>query len=255
MDSITKQEVKNHIKNKIIEKINIYEVSSGYNPFLKNIFPSNYVNLHSFIHSIATTLGTSIYVQISKIIAESNDFTNCSSLNLYDSTTLSQTQINKIEEIIEQLNNPNNESSYESETEEILQIENSGGRRHKGDTKVKLSIEKSSLQYLILIKSAKPNLGELRSFKRKLLKWRARLNQENIRTILAYPFNPFYPEEYRHFASKKYFEKGKELLIGAEYWDFIGGRNTYDELEKIFEEIGEEISALINEKINEIISV
>lgn len=255
MDSITKQEVKNHIKIKLIEKINSYEVSSQYNPFLNNIIPSNYVNLHSFIHSIATTLGTSIYVQISKIIAESNDFTNCSSLNLYDLTTLSQTQISKIEEIIEQLNNPNNESSYESETEEILQIGNSGGRRHKGDTSVKLSIEKSSLQYLILIKSAKPNLGELRTFKRKLLKWRARLNQENIRTILAYPFNPFYPEEYQHFASKKYFEKGKELLIGAEYWDFIGGINTNDELVEIFEELCEELSTLINEKINEIISV
>ncbi|MEE9378394.1 MAG: TdeIII family type II restriction endonuclease [Candidatus Lokiarchaeia archaeon] len=255
MDSLTKQNVKNHIKNKLIEKINSYEVSSGYNPFLNNIIPSNYVNLHSFIHSIATTLGISIYVQISKIIAESNDFTNCTKLNLYDSTTLSEAQINKIEEIIDQLNDPNNESIYESETEEILQIGDSGGRRHKGDTNVKLSIEKGNLQYLILIKSAKPNLGELRSIKRKLLKWRARLNQENIRTILAYPFNPFYPDEYRHFASKKYFEKGKELLIGAEYWDFIGGRNTYDGLVEIFEEVGEELSSLINEKINEIISI
>ena len=120
-----------------------------------------------------------------------------------------------------------------------MQIGNSGGSRHKGDTKVKLSIEKNNLRYLILIKSAKPNLGELKSFKRKLLKWRARLNQENIRTILAYPFNPFYPVESRHFASKKYFEQGNELLIGIEYWDFIGARNTYDELIEIFEELGD----------------
>ena len=254
MDSETQQKIKNHLKTKLMEKLNSYEVSREYNPFLHNIVPQNYVQLYSFIHSTATTLGTSIYVQNSKIMAESNGFTNCTNLNLYNSTTLSDTQINKIEDIIEQYNDPTNTSIYDSETDELLNIGGSGGIKHKGDTNIKLSIEKDNSQYLILIKSAKPNLSELRSFKRKLLKWRARLNRTDIRTILAFPFNPFYPNEYHHWATKNFFERGKEILIGEEYWDFIGGENAFNELIEIFNDVGTEISGLINNKINEIIS-
>ena len=210
MDSETKQEIKNHLKTKLMEKLDNYEVSREYNPFLHNILPLNYIHLYSFIHSIATTLGTSIYVQISKILAESNGFSNCTNLNLYNSTSLSDAQINKIEDIIEQFNDPTNISIYDSESDELLNSEGSGGIRRKGDTKIRLSIEKDDSQYLILIKSAKPNLSEFRSFKRKLLKWRARLNSTNIRTILAFPFNPFYPNEYHHLATKNFFERGKD---------------------------------------------
>ena len=43
-----------------------------------------------------------------------------------------------------------------------------------------------------------------------------------------------------------------DFLIGDEYWDFIGGENTFPELLKTFDEVGKEFKERLNEKFKEI---
>ena len=35
-----------------------------------------------------------------------------------------------------------------------------------------------------------------------------------------------------------FFDLNKEVLIGKEFWDFLGGENTYEEILKIFRTVG-----------------
>ncbi len=39
-----------------------------------------------------------------------------------------------------------------------------------------------------------------------------------------------------------YFDINNEVLIGREFWNFIGGEGTYEELLKLFRKFGEEKS-------------
>ena len=196
----------------------------------------------------------SIYVEISKIIAGSSGFNNCIGLNLSD-TTLSDNQINKIESILGKLANNEINPGSELEYKEILESDFSNGKKRRVGTRVRFSAEKDNKLYLFLIKTAKPNTGEFSTFKKKLLTWIARLRKDNVRALLVFPYNPYHPDDYKHFAKGNLFEIGKDLLIGKDYWDFIGGNNTYTELIDIIKKIGSDISVRIKEKIDNILNI
>ena len=36
-----------------------------------------------------------------------------------------------------------------------------------------------------------------------------------------------------------FFDVDKEVIIGKEFWDFLGGENTYEEILEIFRLVGE----------------
>ena len=65
------------LEKKMIDKLKRYARESSSMPFLTRLIQdSEKVAAYSFIHSIATTLGMSIYEDVSKIIAEENS-TEC----------------------------------------------------------------------------------------------------------------------------------------------------------------------------------
>lgn len=41
----------------------------------------------------------------------------------------------------------------------------------------------------------------------------------------------------------------QEILVADEFWNLLGGKNTYENLLKVFKEAGSELSNLINEKM------
>jgi len=43
-----------------------------------------------------------------------------------------------------------------------------------------------------------------------------------------------------------------DFLIGEQYWDFIGGENTLQELLLIFDEVGKEFKERLQKKFEEI---
>jgi len=36
-----------------------------------------------------------------------------------------------------------------------------------------------------------------------------------------------------------FFDLNNEILVGKEFWDFLGGENTYEEILRIFKSVGE----------------
>ena len=47
-------------------------------------------------------------------------------------------------------------------------------------------------------------------------------------------------------------EKGKEFLIGKDYWDFLGGKDTFEQLLNLFDQVGKKFKQKIQEKINQV---
>lgn len=47
-------------------------------------------------------------------------------------------------------------------------------------------------------------------------------------------------------------ERGKEFLIGKEYWDFLGGENTFEQLLELFDIVGKKFKEKIKEKIQQV---
>ncbi len=64
---------------------------------------------------------------------------------------------------------------------------------------------------------------------------------KNIHTLIAIPYNPYAPNSYARWTIRGMLDLDEELKVAEEFWDFIGGQNTYNELLNCFEEVGIEM--------------
>ncbi len=46
------------------------------------------------------------------------------------------------------------------------------------------------------------------------------------------------------------FDLNNEIKVAEEFWDFLGGKNTYEELLQVFENVGIELRPEIDEKFS-----
>ena len=101
------------------------------------------------------------------------------------------------------------------------------------------------------IKTVKPNVDVFTKSKTKLLEWVAR-RRSPIKVFLAFPYNPYHPQPYERFTEQGVLDRGEEFLIGQEYWDFLGGNNTFKELLTLFDAVGKKFKEKIKSKIKEV---
>lgn len=85
----------------------------------------------------------------------------------------------------------------------------------------------------------------------KPLEWIAR-RRSPIKVFLAFPYNPYHPQPYERFTEQGVLEKREEFLVGKEYWDFLGGENTFEELLTLFDDVGKKFKKRIRSKIQEV---
>jgi len=240
-----KAHIKTILKGKIIDKLANYECETSSMPFLAKIMQdSKQVAAYSFIHSMATTLGMSVYEQVSKIIAAPHfDIAETS----YDVVgTISNEENTVISNIIQEIKNGRRAADKDREIREILACNSTTGNRHK--VRADLFLKKGTQEYYIEIKTAKPNIDVFSKSKQKLLEWVA-LRKRPITTILAIPYNPYYPDPYSRFTMQGYLDEEKELFVAEKYWELLGGQGAYTDLLKVFDEVGKEVKDKIQEKI------
>ena len=126
------------------------------------------------------------------------------------------------------------------------------GRKLK--KRVDLFVEKvDGIEYYFEIKTAKPNINEFTGIKKQMLDWIAMRGSQNpkvqLKTIVAIPYNPYEPKPYERWTLQGLFDLKSEVLVGAEFWNLLGGKNTYDDLLKVFEETGLELNDEIEKKM------
>jgi len=245
-----KEEIRKLLRKKLDDKLKKYERESSSMPFLVKIMqePSQ-VAAYSFIHSISTTLGQSIYEEMAKIVASSNFDSVKTGYDV--NGTLSDDASLLISQIMNEYKNKTRKADKLAEVNEIVALQSSGGQ--KLTVRADLFLKKGDNEYYIEIKTAKPNIDVFNKSKEKLLKWVA-IRKKPVTTIIAIPYNPLYPKPYTRFTIQGVLDLERELYVAERFWDFLGGYNTYIEILEIFDQIGLEYKEKIQEKISTVAS-
>ncbi len=250
LSKIQKDEIRNLLSRKIENKLRSYGRETTSMPFLARLIQDNEkIAAYSFIHSIATTLGMSIYEDVSVIIASDNS-EECFR-NYGVGGTISRDQKTKIAEIIAKLRNGDREANIEKEIEEVLSASHKNGKFQKSGNIADFYMERNNKEYYFEIKTVKPNIDVFEKSKTKLLEWVAR-RRKKINVFLAFPYNPYHPEPYSRFTEVGMMDSPNDFLVGDEYWDFIGGKNTFPQLLKVFDEVGKEFKEKLKMKFKQI---
>lgn len=243
MDSKVRAEVKRLLLDKLIKKLKGNAPKDEYKPFFDAIFNKKQIMLASLIQSFYTTFGMSIYEQMAVIIAKGKGNIAERQYKLLGHIDAKTTAI--IDKLDIDLRAGKIKGNSGSETELIKNSIKPGQPERHPDSVVDLYIKtKDNEEYYFGITTVKPNKEGFETHKRKLLNWIAlRLSQNknaHVHVATVLPYNPFGHVPYKRFGSDVLFDKS-QFLVQEEFWDFIGGRGTFDELIKICAEVGTEL--------------
>lgn len=242
------KKIKDLLSLKINEKLTNYVRETSSMPFLVKLMQdSEKVASYSFIHSLATILGQSVYEKVAEIIAEPHFDKVKTGYDVEGEITNEQNTI--ISKILQEIKARTRKANKEQEIKEILKAKSDGGRKIK--VRADLFLKKGDDEYYIEIKTAKPNIDVFVKSKQKLLEWIA-LRKKRVNTILAIPYNPYHPEPYSRFTMQGYLDEEVELYVAEKFWELLGGKGTYKEVLDIFDEVGKEFKEKIKNKIKEV---
>jgi type II restriction enzyme len=234
-----KQQIQQVITSSLRKKFQNYKPESSSMPFHFRLLGKDRMALFSFIQSLNTTFGTSIFEPVAVALAKTK-FAKVESQYIVGDTIFSDCQ-QKITEIINNLTfTPKPDKIKELE---ILQKYLSGSTNKLKPAKVDLFVEtKTGEQYLFDLKTAKPNKGDFQKFKQTLLEWAGIAYTQNshskIHTLIAIPYNPYEPQPYQRWTMAGMLDLECELKVAEEFWDFLGGQGAYTELLDCFEKAG-----------------
>lgn len=91
-------------------------------------------------------------------------------------------------------------------------------------------VEKNGVKYAIELKAPLPNSDQTKVSKEKILKLYCMVEKPITDAFYALPYNPYgRREDYNWDFPARWFDMkaDKVVLIGDEFWDFIGGKGTY----------------------------
>jgi len=255
LSATTRDKVAELLITTVQEKLKTYRPETVYNPFHHRLIGKDRYAMFSFIQSMNTTFGMSIWEQVAvilakgtgnlaerqyKLLGEIDEETEKFISNIHYQLRKGEVAINKIDEV-----------------EQIRKRVKEGQPRIHPDSVVDLFVKVRDTENFFDITSAKPNMKEFVALKLKLLRWTAlRLSQDKnarVFTRLAIPYNPYHPESYERWTLKGLYDlESGEILVGEEFWNFVASDNIYEELLDVFQTAGEELRGEIDRKFTEL---
>lgn len=250
----TEKEIAELLIATVKEKLRSYKPETVHMPFHHRLLGKDRYSMFSFIHSMNTTFGMSIWEQVAIILARGAGNSAERQYRLLGNIDPATEKL--IGEIHYQLRKGGLTANKSHEIEQIRKNIKRGESKTDADSVVDLFVKIKDDENYFDITSVKPNMKEFVALKLKLLRWTGlRLSQKrNVRvfTKLAIPYNPYHPEPYERWTLKGLYdlEKG-EILVGEEFWNFVARDNIYEELLDVFHEAGEELRDEIDKKFAE----
>jgi type II restriction enzyme len=237
-------EIEGVLKTALRRNFQQYNSEPASMPFHTRLLGKDRLALYSFIHSLNTNFGTTIFEPVAETIAKAN-YKSVRTHTIAGEYICSAAQ-SEIQKIIDGLTTAVEEPDKPAEIAALRSVCQSGVKKKVKPTMVDLYVEDyDGNQYLFDIKTAKPNPGGFREFKRTLLEWVAiKLAADpdaNVNTFIAIPYNPYEPQPYNRWTMRGMLDLGNELKVGDEFWDFLGGSGTYQKLLNCFEHAGIEL--------------
>ncbi len=247
------QQIETVLKNSLRHKFQNYNPEPAAMPFHTRLLGKDRMALFSFIHSLNTNFGTSIFEPVALALASTKFKITKSQATV--GAQISESAQRVIQDIMDDLTAGNSRPNKIQEIEQIRKVCQTGKFRTVKPTKVDVWLESENGElYLFDIKTAKPNKGGFKEFKRTLLEWIACVLAENpevvVNTLIAIPYNPYAPKPYSRWTMAGMLDLGQELKVAEEFWDFLGGENSYTQLLDIFERVGIELRSEIDDYFN-----
>lgn len=244
------EKVKNIIREVIRNKLSAYKPETTNMPFHYRLLGRDRMALFSFIHSLNTTFGTSIFEPIAETLASSR-FSRVERQYEVGNIISEQAQI-EIQHIMNDLITGRKNPNKAEEIERIRKVATSGKMNSIKTVKVDLFVlDNDGVVHLFDLKTAKPNISNFKDFKRILLEWIAiylsKHPDADVRSYIAIPYNPYEPKPYERWTLKGILDIDNELKVAEEFWDILGGKDAYTDLLDCFERVGIELRPEIDE--------
>jgi type II restriction enzyme len=236
--------IKDILIKSIRNKFQNHNPEPSYMPFHTRLLGKDRLALYQFIHSLNTNFGTTIFEPVALALAAKKFKVALSQQTA--GTRISSEAHKVIQDIMDSLSTAECNPNKEQEIERIRRACQSGGMHSVKLTKVDIKLVSiDDEMFLFDLKTAKPNAGGFKEFKRTLLEWvAATLSAEpdaNIQTLIAIPYNPYEPKPYARWTMRGMIDLDKELKVAETFWDFIGGAGAYNDLLDCFEQVGIEL--------------
>lgn len=249
-------EIEQLLKEQIRRKMDGYSPETNNMPFHVRLLGRDKMALFSFIQSVNTSLGTSVFEQVAAIIAKPN-FRQAVNQYTAFNNTISPVAQHTIQQIMDDLRASRSKPDKQNEIRKILSVAQNRELLTVRRPRIDLFLEDNDgTEYYFDLKSAKPNMEEIVGYKRKILEWVAMRGAVNsnvkLFTGLAIPYNPYEPEPYARWTFKGLFDLPFEIKVAEEFWDFLGGEKTYEELLGVFEKVGMDLRPEIDNKFSSI---
>lgn len=255
LSTVTKAKIAKLLKKTVRDKLRTYQPETVHAPFHHRLLGKDRYAMFSFVHSMNTTFGISVWEQVAVVLIQgANDFADRQHKLLGE---IDEETERLISHIHYKLRKGEIASNQKSEVEQIKKKIKKGQAKVDPDSVVDLFANIKGVENYFDITSAKPNMKEFVALKLKLLRWTAlRLSQDisvRISTRLAIPYNPYHPEAYERWTLRGLYDlENREVLVGEDFWNFVASDNIYDELLDIFQEAGEELRIEIDRKFAEL---
>jgi len=251
----TVKRIEKLLKDTVLRKLETYTPETEHMPFHYRLLGKDRYAMFSFIHSINTTFGMSIWEKLGEILASDAGYYAKRQYKLLGEIDEETEKV--INTILHKLRSGNIEADKEREIEDIRKKIKPGKTKTDPDSVIDLFVKIKDKEFYFDITSVKPNIKEFVALKRKILRWTAlRLSQDKkvfVFTGIAIPYNPYHPEPYERWTLKGLFDlKRKEVMVGREFWNFLAGKDIYEELLDIFQKVGQELRPIIDEKFKEL---
>ena len=146
LSSAQKEKIIDLLSSKIENKLKNYGRETSSMPFLARLIQDNEkIAAYSFIHSLATTLGMSIYEDVSVIIASENS--QEAFRNYGVGGVISTEQKTVIDKIVSELRNGDRKSNIENEKTLILQASKENATYQKSGNIADFYMKREGIEY------------------------------------------------------------------------------------------------------------
>jgi hypothetical protein len=235
----------------LASKHEIEEVKKAY-PFHAAIFSEEALIYAKSERSIVTKMGQTFYPELARIIANEN-YNDVYKDHKIEGK-LDSNIVETINRIVSDLRANKRKPNHDKEMKEILLSK--GGKPQSVRVICDLFVGDFKPGPLFFeIKSPMPNLDVCDESKRKILLFLTLLKEKNPQAYFAFAYNPYVTrEKYAHSFTKQIMDLDKEILMGNEMWDKLGGKGTYEELLKIIREVKESKELENKEPLKEFLS-
>ncbi|MCS7075514.1 MAG: TdeIII family type II restriction endonuclease [Bacteroidia bacterium] len=243
-----KTHIQEVIKKCLRDKFRNYQPESNYMPFHYALLGRDRMALFSFIQSLNTTFGSAIYEPVAVALAESHFKVAKAQYSVGNQISVDAQR--EIQTIINELSIGGNPDKIK-EIERIRQVCCKGEKCKVKTVKADLYLETHQGEvYLFDLKTAKPNISNFKDFKRTLLEWVAIILEKKpdakVFSCIAIPYNPYHPEPYHRWTIKGMLDLSYEIKVAEEFWDFLSGKDTFEDLLICFEAAGVELKPEID---------